>query len=403
MRYLKHLLNINYKHGVLNYKPLPVILQNAKGIYMYDIYGKRYFDFLSSYSSVNQGHCHPRLVDTMISQCSKMTLCSRAFHSENLIHFYKFIHDTFHYDKCIPMNSGVEGGETAIKLARLWGYENKKVKDDNAIVLMAKNNFWGRTITACSTSTDPVCSRNFGPYTPGFELVDFNCISSLEQKLKQNPNIVAFMVEPIQGEAGIILPHNNYLQNVRAICDKYNVLLIFDEVQTGIGRTGKLLASDIWNIRPDILILGKSLSGGMIPMSAVLANKHIMDLMKPGMHGSTYGGNPLATKIAIEAIKIIQDDHLLTNTEKMGQLFRNSLQQYQGKYFKEIRGIGLLNAIEFYNVKDAQNFITLCLKFGLLCKSNHHIVRLCPPLIITREEMLTSLTIIKYALNNLKI
>jgi len=404
MNRLNNILQISTKYGAQNYKPLPVVLNKGKGIYMYDIYGKKYFDYLSSYSSVNQGHCHPKLVKAMRKQCNTLTLCSRAFHSENLADFYKFMNSTFKFDKCLPMNTGVEGGETAIKLARLWGYKVKKVENEKATVLMARNNFWGRTITACSSSSDSSCYENFGPYTPGFQFVDFNCLNSLEEKLKNNPNIVAYMVEPIQGEAGIIVPDNNYFTNVSKLCKKYNVLLIFDEVQTGIGRTGKMLASEIWNVRPDILILGKALSGGMMPISAVLADNEIMELMKPGIHGSTFGGNPLACKIAIEAVKIINDEHLLSNSTELGDIFRNSLINYKDKIIKDIRGIGLMNAIEFYNEDDANNFVKLCMMKGLLCKSTHSTtIRMCPPLVINKSEMENSLKIIKEVLEEVKM
>jgi len=389
------LKKIDLKHGAQNYKPLNVILKKGKGVYVKDINNKQYIDFLSSYSSVNQGHCHPRLVKTMQEQCNKLTLCSRAFYSENLILFYKYMHETFKYDKCLPMNTGVEAGETAIKLARLWGYKKKNINENEAIVLMANNNFWGRTITACSSSTDPSCYTNFGPYTPGFDFVEFNNMQHLRNKLENNPNICAFMVEPIQGEAGIILPSNNYLQQVSELCKRHNVLLICDEVQTGIGRTGKMLASELYNIKPDMLLLGKALSGGMMPISAVLANNNIMDLIQPGTHGSTYGGNPLATKIAIDAIDIIISEKLTDNARRMGQHFRNSLKPYVNTHIKDIRGIGLFNAIEFFNNKEAELFVDKCLHDGLLTKITHNnTVRMCPPLTINKSQMNESLNII---------
>lgn len=400
---MNRLIRMNSLYGANNYSPLPVVIQKASGVFMYDTDGKKYFDFLSSYSSVNQGHCHPKLVNVMTQQCQTLTLCSRAFHSENLLLFFKFMNKTFRYDRCLPMNTGVEAGETAIKLARLWGYEKKKVDENKAMVLMAKNNFWGRTITACSSSTDPTCYTNFGPYTPGFDFVTFNCIQSLEQKLKENSNIVAYMMEPIQGEAGIIVPSSNYLQQVRELCNKYNILLICDEVQTGIGRTGKMLASELWNVRPDLLILGKALSGGMMPVSAVLADDEVMSLMAPGMHGSTFGGNPLASIIAIHAVNIISEENLLENSVEMGHLFRSELKDYEGKIIKEVRGVGLMNALEFYNKKDANLFVTLCMEEGLLCKSTHDTtIRMCPPLTINREEMKKSLEIIRSSIEGVK-
>jgi ornithine--oxo-acid transaminase len=338
----------------------------------------------------------------MKEQCEKLTLCSRAFHNRNLISFYDHMHRTFGYDKCLPMNTGVEGGETALKLARIWGYTSKKINKNEAIVLMAKNNFWGRSITACSSSTDPLCYNYFGPYTPGFDFVDFNDVRALESKLKSNPNICAFMIEPIQGEAGIILPNPMYLTKVRDLCTKFNVLLICDEVQTGIARTGKMLASDLYNIRPDILILGKSLSGGMVPISAVLADNFIMNLMKPGMHGSTYGGNPLACAIAISALDIIKTENLDVSAQVMGNLFRNKLQHHIKKKVKDVRGVGLFNAIEFHTSKQAEEFVNLCMHNGLLTKITHEsTVRMCPPLIISKSQMKYSLEIIEDTLDSI--
>ena len=398
----KHLLKINKKFGAQNYKSAPVIIREGWNVYLKDIDGKQYFDFLSSYSSVNQGHCHPQLVKTMKEQCEKLTLCSRAFHNENLIEFYEFMNSKFNYDKCLPMNTGVEAGETAIKLARLWGYKEKKINNNEAQIVVANNNFWGRTITACSSSSDPLCYNNFGPYTPGFISVQYNNIPHLEHVFKNNPNIAAFMVEPIQGEAGIIIPDSNYLSNVSKLCKKYNILLICDEIQTGIGRTGCMLASDYFNIKPDILLLGKALSGGMIPISAVLANDNIMNLIKPGSHGSTFGGNPLATKIAIEAVKIIKTENLTYNAEKMGNLFRKRLTPFKNRYVKDVRGVGLLNAIEFLDPIQAQEFVNNCRDNGLLTNvTKNATVRMCPPLIISKHQMETSLDIIEDQILNL--
>jgi len=402
----KRLLKINKLHGAQNYAPLPVILRKGYGVYLEDIKGRRYYDFLSSYSSVNQGHCHPRLVNVMQKQCEELTLCSRAFHNENLIHFYEFMNNTFLYDKCLPMNTGVEGGETAVKLARLWGYKVKGVPENKAQVLMARNNFWGRTIAACSSSSDPTCFEHFGPYTPGFDLVKFNDIEHLEHKFRNNANIVAYMFEPIQGEAGIIIPNADYLCSVRELCNKYNVLMICDEVQTGIGRTGEMLASSsAGSVRPDMIILGKALSGGMLPVSAVLGNNEVMDLMSPGMHGSTFGGNPLASKIAIEAVSIIFEENLMKNARIMGKTFRTRLEEFIDDIMvKDVRGVGLLNAIEFHCDKDASTFVNICLQKGLLCKTTRdNVVRMCPPLTISSFQMEDSIRIIENILIDMLI
>ena len=387
--------------GTQNYKPLSVILNRGKGIFLYDINDNKYFDFLSSYSSVNQGHCHPRLVKNMQNQSSKLTLCSRAFYNENLCNFYKYMHDTFGYDKCLPMNTGVEAGETAIKLARLWGYKVKNIEKNKAEIIVAKNNFWGRSIAACSSSTDPTCYQNFGPYLPGFNFVDFNNIEQLEKMLKYKPNIAAFMVEPIQGEAGIKIPDENYLLKVKQLCQKYNTLLICDEVQTGIGRTGKLLASE--DIKPDMVILGKALSGGMMPVSCVLGNNEIMELMEPGMHGSTFGGNPLGTSLAPEAVNIILEENLLDNSIKQGKYFRNELKQFVNNgILKDVRGIGLLNAIEFDCSDRAEKTVENMMHNGLLTKvTKNGTIRMCPPLIISDSQMEESLEIIKNTLMKL--
>jgi ornithine--oxo-acid transaminase len=331
----------------------------------------------------------------MQEQCKKLTLCSRAFHNENLIHFYKYMHNMFGYDKCLPMNTGVEACETAIKLARLWGYKKKNIRKNMAAGVVAKNNFWGRSITACSSSTDPLCYENFGPYTGGFITVDYNDIEQLEFLFKKSPYICAFMVEPIQGEAGIIIPDKNYLYKVKKLCEKYNVLLICDEVQTGIGRTGNMLASS--QVKPDIVVLGKALSGGMIPISCVLANNEIMDLLVPGSHGSTYGGNPLATAIAPDAINIIRDECLTKNAFTMGHIFRKELYEFvKNGILKDVRGVGLLNAIEFHDNKYAEKTVNKLRKNGLLTKiTKDATIRMCPPLIINKFQMDESLNIIK--------
>ena len=392
-KYTRRLINLDKSFGAQNYKPLPVVLKKGEGVSVYDVENKMYYDFLSSYSSINQGHCHPRLVKAINDQAKKLTLCSRAFYSENLSLFYKYMNTTFGYDKCLPMNSGVEAVETSIKLARLWGYKKKNIEENKADILVANNNFWGRSLAACSSSTDPLCYSNFGPYTPGFDFVNFNNIYELENKFITNKNIVAFLVEPIQGEAGIMVPVKNYLENCSKLCKKYNVLLICDEVQTGLGRTGKLLASE--NVKPDMVVLGKALSGGMMPISCVLANSNIMDLLDPGTHGSTYGGNPLATYIAPTAIQIIFDENLLKNSKKMGEIFRKEIKKINNDFIYDVRGVGLLNAIEFESDMIADRFVENCMNNGLLTKiTKNSTVRMCPPLIINQLQMENSLDII---------
>lgn len=394
----RRLIKLDKMHGAQNYKPSPVILNRGKGIFLYDIEDKQYYDFVSSFSSVNQGHSHPQLVKIMKDQCEKLTLCSRAFYNENLCNFYGYMHKRFNYDKCLPMNTGVEAGDTAIKLARLWGYKTKKIEQNCAEVVVAKNNFWGRSIAACSSSTDPTCYTNFGPFVPGFHFVEYNNLDALENLLKKNPNIVAYMVEPIQGEAGIKIPDNNYLLNAKNLCNKYNVLLICDEVQTGIGRTGEITASK--GVNPDMLILGKALSGGMMPISCVLANNNIMDLIDPGTHGSTYGGNPLAAAIAPYAVEVLYTEDLMKNARIQGSLFRDTLQQYvHSGHLKDVRGVGLLNAIEVKDNKKADRIVEKCMHSGLLTKvTKNGTIRMCPPLTISEFHMKKSLDIIEYVI-----
>lgn len=394
----RRLIKLDKMHGAQNYKPSPVILNRGKGIFLYDIEDKQYYDFVSSFSSVNQGHSHPQLVKIMKDQCEKLTLCSRAFYNENLCNFYGYMHKRFNYDKCLPMNTGVEAGDTAIKLARLWGYKTKKIEQNCAEVVVAKNNFWGRSIAACSSSTDPTCYTNFGPFVPGFHFVEYNNLDALENLLKKNPNIVAYMVEPIQGEAGIKIPDNNYLLNAKNLCNKYNVLLICDEVQTGIGRTGEITASK--DVNPDMLILGKALSGGMMPISCVLANNNIMDLIDPGTHGSTYGGNPLAAAIAPYAVELLYTEDLMKNARIQGSLFRDTLQKYvHSGHLKDVRGVGLLNAIEVKDNKKADRIVEKCMHSGLLTKvTKNGTIRMCPPLTISEFHMKKSLDIIEYVI-----
>ena len=401
---MNRILQKELLYGAKNYSPINVCIKKAKGVYLTDIENNKYIDFISAYSAVNQGHCHSRLVKVMRNQCNNLTLTSRALYNNKLGDFMENICDTFNYDKVLPMNTGVEGGETAIKISRAWGYKVKNIKPNKAVNLFCENNFWGRTLAAASSSTDPLCYNNFGPYMNGFEIIPFNCIKSLEKKFIENPNIVSFMVEPIQGEAGILIPDANYLNDVKKLCDKYNFLMIADEVQTGLGRTGKMLACDYNKIKPDILILGKALSGGFLPLSAVLSDSHIMDVITPGTHGSTFGGNPLAASIGIEALNIIKNENLSKKSFKNGKYFRNELKKIaKNKYLiKNVRGKGLLNAIEFYDKDKTDDFLMLLKDNGLLAKSTHsNIIRLSPPLIITKKQLDISLEIINNCVNKI--
>jgi ornithine--oxo-acid transaminase len=343
-------IQLEEKFGAHNYHPIPVVLERGEGIYLYDVDGKKYFDFLSGYSAVNQGHCHPKIINSLIDQAKKLTLTSRAFHNNLLGEYEQFITQYFGYDKVLPMNTGVEGGETAIKLARRWAYTKKGIEENKAKVIFAEGNFWGRTLAAISSSTDPSSYEQFGPFMPGFELVPYNDTEALE-KAFQDKNVCAFMVEPIQGEAGVVIPDEGYLLKVRELCTKYNVLFIADEIQTGLARTGKMLACDHENVRPDILILGKALSGGVLPVSAVLADDFIMLNIRPGEHGSTYGGNPLACAVAITALTVLKEENMVENAAAMGKLLRAELTKLQSPYITAIRGKGLLNAIATSLVK----------------------------------------------------
>jgi ornithine--oxo-acid transaminase len=393
----QYFLDLENKYGAHNYHPLPVVLQKGEGVFVWDVDGHRYYDFLSGYSAVNQGHCHPRIIAALTSQAQQLTLTSRAFHSNLLGEYEKFITQYFGYDKVLPMNTGVEGGETAIKLARRWGYVNKGIADNEAVIVFAKGNFWGRTMAAISSSTDPSSYHNFGPFMPGFELVNYNDTADLERVL-QNPNVAAFMVEPIQGEAGVLVPSDGYLAKVRQLCTQYNVLFIADEIQTGLCRTGKMLACDHENVRPDILILGKALSGGTLPVSAVLCDDYIMMNIKPGEHGSTYGGNPLACAVATEALRVLKDEKMAENAEKMGQLLRNKLIALENTHIHLVRGKGLLNAIEIIHPNPEAAW-ELCLelkKNGLLAKPTHgDKIRFAPPLCITEAQILECVGIIE--------
>ncbi|MBL7921615.1 MAG: ornithine--oxo-acid transaminase [Bacteroidia bacterium] len=398
------LMELEEKFGAHNYHPIPVVLEKGEGVYVWDVEGKRYFDFLAAYSAVNQGHCHPRILKALTTQAQKLTLTSRAFYNSQLGEYEKFITNYFGYDKVLPMNTGVEGGETAIKLARRWAYDVKGVKENQAKVVFANGNFWGRTLAAISASNDPSSYKGFGPYMTGYQLVDYNDLQALENAIK-DPNTAAFMVEPIQGEAGVVVPDEGYLKGVRALCTKYNVLFIADEVQTGLARTGKMLACDHENVKPDILVLGKALSGGILPVSAVLASNEIMLTIKPGEHGSTYGGNPLACAVAMEALKVLKDEKLAENSEKLGIIFREEMNKLKAEtdLITSVRGRGLFNAIVIKE-KDGKTAWEVCLKFaeaGLLAKPTHgDIIRFAPPLVITKEQLMECVAIIRKVILN---
>ena len=396
-------LELELIYGAHNYHPLPVVLSKGKGIYVWDVEGKKYYDFLSAYSAVNQGHCHPKIIKALTDQANLLTLTSRAFHNDILGHYEKFITNYFGYDKVLPMNTGVEGGETANKLARKWGYMKKGIPENKARIIFVKGNFWGRTLAAISSSDDPSSYMGFGPYMPGYDLIPYNDLNALENELK-DPNVCAFMVEPIQGEAGVIVPDEGYLKGVRELCNKYNVLFIADEVQTGIARTGKLLACDHENVKPDILILGKALSGGVFPVSAALANNEVMMCIKPGEHGSTYGGNPLGCKVAMAALEVVRDENLAYNAENLGKKFRDDLSNFSNPLIKNIRGKGLLNAIEVNDSPESKTAWNICMKLkdnGLLAKPTHgNIIRFAPPLVIKEYEIIDCINIIKNTFNS---
>jgi ornithine--oxo-acid transaminase len=392
------------KYGAHNYHPLPVVLQKGKGVHLWDVDGKQYYDFLSGYSAVNQGHCHPKILSAMAAQAQTLTLTSRAFYNDQLGVYEKYITNYFGYDKVLPMNTGVEGGETAIKLARRWGYTKKGITENNAKIIFAEGNFWGRTIGAISSSTDPSSYKNFGPFVPGFENVPYNDLIALE-KAFQDKNVAAFMFEPIQGEAGVVIPNDGYIAGIRKLCDEYNVLMIADEIQTGLCRTGKMLACDHENVRPDILILGKALSGGTLPISAVLCDDEIMMTIQPGEHGSTYGGNPLACAVAIASLQVLVEENLAANAEEMGVLFRNELAKLNSPFIKTIRGRGLLNAIviEHSNEDAAWELCIEMMKNGLLAKPTHgDKIRFAPPLLITADQITDAVAIVKKSLSILE-
>ncbi len=395
----KDYISLEDKYGAHNYHPLDVVIDKGEGVWVWDVEGIKYLDFLSAYSAVNQGHCHPKIINTLIEQAKKLTLTSRAFYNSVLGEYEKYITEFFGYDKVLPMNTGVEGDETAIKLARKWGYTVKGIPENKAKIIFAEGNFHGRTLAIISASTDPDCRIGFGPFMPGYEIILYNDISALENAL-EDPNVAAFLVEPIQGEAGVFVPDDGYLKKAEELCKSKNVLLICDEVQTGLARTGRMLASDHENIRPDILILGKALSGGAMPVSAVLADDEIMLTIKPGEHGSTFGGNPLACKVAIAALEILKEEKLAQNAERLGKLFRDEIEKLVNKHdiLTLVRGKGLLNAIIIKPTKDNKTAWDVCVslkKNGLLAKPTHgDIIRFAPPLVITEEEIIQAVSII---------
>lgn len=417
----KEAIELEYKYGAHNYHPLPVVLQRGEGVFVWDVEGKKYYDFLSAYSSVNQGHCHPKIVNAMIEQAQKLTLTSRAFHNDQLGAYEEFITSYFGYDKVLPMNTGAEAVETALKISRRWGYEVKGIPENKGKIIVCENNFHGRTTTIISFSNDPVARKNFGPYTEGFIKIPYDDVDALEDILKTHDDIAGFLVEPMQGEAGVYVPAEDYLIKTKALCAQYNVLFIADEVQTGIARTGRLLAScgncscpqkdcsESPDVKPDVLILGKALSGGVYPVSAVLANNSIMDVITPGSHGSTFGGNPIAAAVAVAALEVIKDDELTENADRLGKLFRAQLNQYiaTSSIVKLVRGKGLLNAIVINDTEDSDTAWNICLKLrdnGLLAKPTHgNIIRFAPPLVMTEDQLLECVGIIVQTLKSFEV
>ncbi|MDX8567009.1 ornithine--oxo-acid transaminase [Elizabethkingia sp. HX XZB] len=398
----EYFIELEEKHGAHNYHPLPVVLDKGEGVFVWDVEGKKYYDFLSAYSAVNQGHSHPKIVEALVDQAGKLALTSRAFYNSKLGEYEQKITSLLGFDKVLPMNSGAEAVETAVKLARKWSYEVKGIAENAAKIIVCENNFHGRTTTIVSFSNDPDANQNYGPFTPGFIRIPYNDIAALEEVLsKEAGNIAAFLVEPIQGEAGVYVPNEGFLKQSSELCKKYNVLFIADEVQTGIARTGKLIACHHENVQPDILILGKALSGGMYPVSAVLANNNIMDVIKPGQHGSTFGGNPLACAVAMAALDVVQDEKLSERAEELGNLFRSEIEKLIEKtdLITKVRGKGLLNAILINDTPDSSTAWNLCLALkenGLLAKPTHgNIIRLAPPLVITEEQLLDCIKIIE--------
>jgi ornithine--oxo-acid transaminase len=398
----EQLISLEDKYGAHNYHPLPVVLDRGEGVYVWDVDGKKYFDFLSAYSAVNQGHSHPRIIKALTDQAKKITLTSRAFYNSELGKYEEFVTKLFGYDKLLPMNSGAEAVETALKLCRKWAYMKKGISQNEAVILFATGNFHGRTLAIISASTEDSSRKDFGPYLPNIKIVEYGSLEAFKTEIANNKNIAGFIVEPIQGEAGIIIPEDEYLKSCAQICKENNVLFIADEIQTGIARTGKMLACDHVSVKPDMLILGKALSGGVLPVSAVLANDDIMLCIKPGEHGSTYGGNPLACAVATEALKVVIEEKLADNAEKMGQLFRAELSKVQSKWIKAIRGRGLLNALEINDTQESQTAWNICLKMaenGLLAKPTHgNIIRFAPPLVINEVQVKEAVVIIEKSL-----
>jgi ornithine--oxo-acid transaminase len=392
-------INREDKYGAHNYHPLPVVLERGEGPFVWDVEGKRYFDFLSAYSAVNQGHCHPKIIKALTDQAKILTLTSRAFYNSVLGEYEEYITKYFKYDKVLPMNSGAEADETALKLCRKWGYKKKGIKENNAKIIACEGNFHGRTITIVSMSTDPDARNDYGPFTPGFIIIPYNDINALEKALK-DPDVAGFLVEPIQGEAGVFVPDDGYLKKAYDLCKSKNVLFIADEVQTGIARTGKLLACDHEGVRPDILILGKALSGGVLPISAVLADNDIMLTIKPGEHGSTFGGNPVAAKVAIAALEVIREEKLAENSERLGQIFRKEFSGINSEMIELVRGKGLLNAVVIRprNGKEAWDVCLAMKEKGVIAKPTHgHIIRFAPPLTITEAQLREAIGLIKEA------
>jgi len=398
-------ITLEEQYGAHNYHPLPVVISKAEGVHVWDPEGNKYYDFLSAYSAVNQGHCHPRIIDTLKKQAEQLTLVSRAFHSDQLGIYEKYMHDLFGYDKLLPMNTGAEGVETAIKLCRKWSYEKKNLTPEKATIIVAKGNFHGRTTSIISFSNDPVARKNFGPYTPGFESIPYNDLEALEEAL-QKKDVAGFLVEPIQGEAGVVVPDDGYLKKAAELCQKYNTLFIADEIQTGIARTGKMLCVDHEDVRPDIVILGKALSGGAYPVSAVLADDHIMECLRPGEHGSTYGGNPLACAVTMEALKVVEDEQLADNADRLGKIFRDEMNKLvkESELVNLVRGKGLLNAIVINDTEESETAWNICMKLkenGLLAKPTHgNIIRFAPPLVMTEEQLHNCISIIKNTIHS---
>ena len=405
----QELIDLENKYGAHNYHPLPVVLEKGKGVYVWDVEGKKYYDFLSAYSAVNQGHCHPKITEALKNQAEKLTLTSRAFFNSELGKFEKFATELFGFDKVLPMNSGAEAVETALKICRKWGYQKKNIAEGQGIIVVAKNNFHGRTTTIVSFSNDDNAREDFGPYTPGFITIEYNDTKALKEVLESNKNIIGFLVEPIQGEAGVYVSDEGYLKTCHEICKKHNVLFIADEIQTGIARTGKMLACDYENVKPDILTLGKAISGGFYPVSAVFANNEIMDVIKPGQHGSTFGGNPLACVVAKTALEVILEENLAENAMTLGNLFRDEMEKIisdNPELVLKVRGKGLLNAVVINDTEDSSTAWDICVALkdnGLLAKPTHgNIIRFAPPLVITKEQLMDCISIIRKTIENFK-